>query len=148
MHTGEYPIREEVVKRLLDDARKNYYRVGKEGAELSERAGWRCEYCSLDLLGSPEAFNLWCKDHIVPLRHKGEPVDLESFNNLAVACMLCNSAKSDWDPREKAGPGATRLQLIAAAKEYLSKDGWAQYKEFLHRTREIVGWKETTGSQY
>ena len=53
---------------------------------VSERAGYRCEYCLL-----PEEFSFFPHepDHIVPLHHGGATAS----DNLALACFWCNRLK-------------------------------------------------------
>ena len=57
---------------------------------LGFRAGFKCEYCDLDLLSTVDAYKLWEKDHIE--RGTGDDPD-----NLALACLVCNSKlKNRW----------------------------------------------------
>lgn len=53
---------------------------------VSERAGYRCEYCLL-----PEEFSSFPHepDHIIPLKHGGAT----TADNLALACFWCNRLK-------------------------------------------------------
>lgn len=53
---------------------------------VTQRAGWRCEYCLL-----PEAVSLHRHepDHIIPRQHGGRSV----ADNLALACLRCNRHK-------------------------------------------------------
>jgi 5-methylcytosine-specific restriction endonuclease McrA len=53
---------------------------------VSERAGYRCEYCLL-----PEEFSSFPHepDHITPLKHGGAT----TADNLALACFWCNRLK-------------------------------------------------------
>lgn len=55
-------------------------------SRVAERAGFRCEYCGLpgDLSSVP--FQL---DHVIAEKHAGA----KSFQNLAWACLHCNSFK-------------------------------------------------------
>jgi hypothetical protein len=126
--------REEVVEQLVSTGK---WSVGS--ARLGERACYRCEYCDLDLLATPEAYNLWQNDHIVPISRGGCPTD---FDNLAVACKPCNwDFKSDWDPRDVKGPNANREDLIAAVRTYI-KERKARKEEELARIRTIVGHRQ------
>ncbi len=126
-------IREDVVKQLVATGK---WSAGS--ARLGERARYLCEYCDLDLLKTAGAYKLWQNDHIVPLAHGGDPTD---FGNLAVACKQCNwDFKSDWDPREMAGPNASRNELIAAVRSYISRRKATAEGE-LERIRAIVGWR-------
>ncbi|MGY3614856.1 HNH endonuclease [Bradyrhizobium sp. USDA 10063] len=85
---------------------------------LSLRADFKCEYCGLDFLASPENYKQWQCDHIVPRRRGGS----EDFDNLAATCRTCNfSFKGHWDPRKRVGPSATRACLIKAAKWYIAE---------------------------
>lgn len=124
-------FREEVVKQLVATGK---WSAGS--ARVSERAHYRCEYCGLDLLATPDAYKLWQNDHIVPISRGGDPTD---FDNLAVACKPCNwDFKSDWDPRGMAGPNPNRDQLITAVSSYI-KQRKAQTEEELAHIRTIVG---------
>ena len=75
----------EKVHALLD--------TGKWGLidlSLGFRAGFKCEYCGLDLISSPDSTKLWEKDHIV--RGGGSDPD-----NLALTCLVCNcKLKNRW----------------------------------------------------
>lgn len=53
---------------------------------VSERAGYRCEYCLL-----PEEFSSFSHepDHVTPLKHGGAT----TADNLALACFWCNRLK-------------------------------------------------------
>jgi hypothetical protein len=53
---------------------------------VSERAGYRCEYCLL-----PEEFSSFPHepDHAIPLKHGGAT----AADNLALACFWCNRLK-------------------------------------------------------
>jgi 5-methylcytosine-specific restriction endonuclease McrA len=85
---------------------------------LSLRADFKCEYCGLDFLASPENYKQWQCDHIVPKKHGGS----EDFDNIAATCRNCNfSFKGHWDPRTQAGRDATRADLIKAAKWYIGE---------------------------
>ena len=125
-------IREDVVARLLA--------TGKwwpETTKVAERAGYQCEYCGLDLLGSIESYKLFEIDHIVPVSKGGARADID---NLALACRHCNyHFKRSWDPRKITGENATRCQFIAAAKKYIEERKQLLTSE-LEEVRRIVGW--------
>lgn len=53
---------------------------------VSERAGYRCEYCLLSADFSSFSHE---PDHIIPLKHGGETI----ADNLALACFWCNRLK-------------------------------------------------------
>jgi 5-methylcytosine-specific restriction endonuclease McrA len=128
-------IRDDVVRPLL--ALGNWSELS---ARLGERAHYRCEYCGLGLLDSPCAYKLWQNDHIVPVSRGGNRDD---ENNLAVACKSCNwDFKCDYDPREAAGPNASREELIAAAKKQIEKNKAEALKK-LESIRRIMGWQKT-----
>ena len=81
-------------------------------------ADFRCEYCDQDLLASAAAYREWQLDHIVPVSAGGSELE----ENLAVACRTCNvNWKSRWDPRSEAGALASRADLIAACRAYVSR---------------------------
>lgn len=54
---------------------------------VTERAGDRCEYCSLSQAGQAATFHI---DHIIPVVAKGATV----AENLALACVSCSLRKS------------------------------------------------------
>jgi hypothetical protein len=59
---------------------------------LGFRAGFKCEYCGLDLLSAVDSYKLWEKDHI-------DPSGGDDPDNLALACLVCNSKlKNRWTP--------------------------------------------------
>jgi len=64
-----------------------------------ERAGGRCEYCFLHQDDTALSHHI---DHIIPLKHGGQPVS----ENLALACLQCNRRKgsdlTSIDPIDKA----------------------------------------------
>lgn len=51
-----------------------------------ERAGSRCEYCSLSQIGQEATFHV---DHVIPIARQG-PTAIE---NLALACVSCSLRK-------------------------------------------------------
>lgn len=62
-------------------------RVSKQlRAEVRTRAGARCEYCRLPEAASRYPFHV---EHIIALQHEG----LTETDNLAWACLQCNTAK-------------------------------------------------------
>jgi hypothetical protein len=64
------------VAELSTDLRRQVY----------ERAKGCCEYC---LLAEAEAFHAHHLDHIIPRQHGGQ----DSFDNLALCCVICNHFK-------------------------------------------------------
>ena len=106
-----------------------------ETARLAERAGFRCEYCGLDFLQSPENYKLFQVDHIVPESRGGS----SQPDNLAIACMQCNYCfKCSHDPRQEAGTNASREVLVQAAREFIAKQK-ASTEQELAVLRAIVG---------
>jgi 5-methylcytosine-specific restriction endonuclease McrA len=125
-------IREDVVKKLEETGS---WSAGT--ARLGERAGYLCEYCHLDLFADVNSYKQWHVDHIVPLSCGGDPVD---FDNLAISCKPCNfDFKRRWDPRKKAGNGASRDDLIKAVRTYISEQRERTEKD-LGRDRQIIGY--------
>ena len=125
-------VRDEVVVRLVATGK-----WAKVTAELGERAKYRCEYCDLDLLATPEHYKMWQVDHIVPTSCGGDPAD---FNNLAITCNTCNwDWKRDWNPRTAVGSNATRAELIEAVRDHI-RGPRARTEKELEIIREIVGY--------
>ncbi len=113
-----------------------------ETARLAERAGYCCEYCGLDLLGSAENYKQFEIDHIVPRRCGGK----DESENQAIACRWCNyHFKGRWDPQRVAGPNATRAELIAAARVHIAERK-ARVDGDLQCFRAIVGHGERGAS--
>jgi 5-methylcytosine-specific restriction endonuclease McrA len=60
----------------------------KPSPKVAERAGYKCEYCDLDLLEPVMHYWLIEVDHIVPKsKMEGDP---EKIDNLAFSCRTCN----------------------------------------------------------
>ena len=96
------------------------YGFYRHALEWQERAGFKCEYCSADLLENVDVYHgLWVRDHIIP-RKAGGPDTLE---NSALACSFCNHIKAAWDPRTdpQVVDGAGRDALVAAASRYVQR---------------------------
>ena len=111
---GNEKVRQAVVDQVMAT---NKWSV--EAARLAERADFRCEYCGLDFLASPENYKLFQVDHIVPISKGGSLIDFENF---ALACKPCNySFKRSFDPRTMAGAEPTRAALITAAKQCIEE---------------------------
>jgi hypothetical protein len=111
---------------------------GPEMVDIAERARYRCEYCQLDLLASPENYKLWEVDHIIPKSSGG----LETLENLALACRHCNCYwKGTFDPSASVGVSRSRESLIATAREYIQNRRAGTESE-LDYVRKIVGWPQ------
>jgi 5-methylcytosine-specific restriction endonuclease McrA len=122
-------IRKEIVKALVDLG------WSELDAQIADRANYRCEYCGLDFLESPDNYRMWQKDHIIPL-HKEEDNDL---SNYAACCRNCNMLyKSRWDPRKVAGNSADRESLVEAVRMHV-KDAKAKVLKELNEVRAIRG---------
>jgi hypothetical protein len=98
--------------------------------KVRQRAGDRCEYCQLAQKHSPiAALQI---DHIVPRKHGGS----DELDNLALACIDCNLAKSC----NLAGLDPTTGELTALF--HPRKDSWEEHFGFVGLR--IVG-KTSTG---
>ena len=131
-------IREEIVTRLVGTRKFGSI----EAARLGERAGWKCEYCGLNILATLENYKLWQTDHIIPKCKGG----LEDFDNLALSCLHCNwHFKRDFDPRPAPGlPPLSRKELIDAVKIHIEKT--RKFPEAdLELFREIIGHRLSSG---
>lgn len=100
----------------LDKVRDDLVACGwsKSTLELAEKTSFRCHYCGKGFFGSLDDYYSIEVEHIIP-RGKGE----EKPENLTVVCSTCNFLKRRWDPRLEVGDGATRDQLISAARQYV-----------------------------
>jgi hypothetical protein len=92
------------------------YHFGVDMVDIAWRAGFRCEYCDKDMLGSVDAYHWnWEREHVVPTTHGGADV----LENWALACRTCNQIKGAWDPRTDAGEDGSRDTLVAAARAFV-----------------------------
>ena len=96
---------------------------------VGERADFCCEYCGKDLLGSPESYDQWNIDHIIP---NGD----ESIDNLALACRLCNFIKRKTDP-SKSAVSNDRESLINAAKSLINERRFKKINQYI-KTLEAI----------
>ena len=111
-----------VSERFMSDAvvqaLVNTGKWSESTARLAHRAGFRCEYCDLDLLASVTAYKLFEVDHIVPTSKGGDIADPE---NLALSCRHCNFYfKRSWDPRSSIDERPPRDELILRVRNYLA----------------------------
>ncbi len=100
--------REEIINQLVKE-----HGWDRGVVELGIRAGFRCEYCGVDMLASVDNyFYNWNNDHIEPASKDGkwEP------DNMAVSCKTCNFMKGNRDlPR----PASARDEKIAVWQEWI-----------------------------
>lgn len=112
-------------------------RWSAENAEISARAGHKCEYCDLDFFESLTCYRLWQKDHIIPITAGGK----DEIDNYAASCFPCNVIyKSQWNPESVAGCGASREDLVAAVREYVAKRRSSDETQ-INTERTIIGWR-------
>src|SRR5438552_1943244 len=104
-------VREEIIRQLIATGK-----FDRKYAYISERSGYRCEYCQRALLAD-EAVGMWCIDHVVPRSKEGSS---NHQDNLAIACVVCNNLKGEWDPR-KGAADSTRDSMIAVAKVHIDE---------------------------
>ena len=128
-------IRDEVID-ALDKTGK--WGTTKTTPKVAERAGYKCEYCDLDLLESVMHYWLIEVDHIIPKsKFEGDP---DRIDNLAFSCRTCNvNLKRAWDPRTVAGQNASRCELIEAARQHVA-DGKKRKQKELEDIHKIVGY--------
>ena len=94
----------------------NQYRFSAELVEIAWRARFKCEYCSADLLESVDDYEYnWEREHVVPTDADGP----DEFENWVLSCRRCNQFKGKWDPTTVTGAGASRDDLVAAARQYV-----------------------------
>ena len=118
-------------------------KTGKWGAtkttpKVAERAGYKCEYCDLDLLESVMHYWLIEVDHIVPKsKIEGDP---DQIDNLAFSCRTCNvNLKRAWDPRTVTSENVGRSELIEAVRRHVA-DGRKKKQTELEQMQKIVGY--------
>lgn len=105
------PISEETRQKLVRS-----HRFGTDMVDIAVRAGFKCEYCSADLLSCVDAYEWnWEREHVVPTDADGA----DAIENWAMACRVCNQLKGKWDPRTECGDGAARDELVAAARRHV-----------------------------
>jgi len=66
-----------------------------EVAQLAERDGWDCHYCSQPLSGKPDRPHPHV-DHVIPKSRGGS----ESLGNKVLSCPTCNCSKGARTPEE------------------------------------------------
>ncbi len=132
----------EEVKKLTAEQREVYDRLSPKENDLlgpitalvGVRAGFRCEYCGQDLIGSLNEFFSWERDHVIP--KSGYDGHEDDVTNLALACHTCNSLKSTYDPREGAEGADGRAFLSQARKHVEGKR--QKNQDWLDRVRSAV----------
>lgn len=104
--------------------------------DVAVRAEFRCEYCDKNLIASVDSYREWQHDHIIPKRVRSENQD--DIDNLALSCRLCNvNFKGKWDPSHDLSDGASREELIQAARKYVANKRTRTMKEVV-RVRDAV----------
>lgn len=80
------------------------------------RDGFKCVYCSKDILESLDSFAASHFDHLKPRRTGGT----DELVNRVTACSVCNSMKGGFDPSPD-GPvtSATFDSVVATAHKYI-----------------------------
>ncbi|MCY4056939.1 MAG: HNH endonuclease [Gammaproteobacteria bacterium] len=87
------------------------------------RSEGRCEYCSVDLIGTRQNWSMQQFDHLLP---RGKYPDfVEDRRNMVNSCLSCNSMKGDADVLQSAEDAEDMLenhrhQLIRRARKYIS----------------------------
>ncbi len=120
----------ESVRRTLVEK----YGFGSDMVDIAFRAGFKCEYCSTDLLASVDDYEWnWEREHVVPVSAGG----VDRLDNWALSCRLCNQLKGHWDPSGEAGEGSGREELVAAARRFVQQQ-WAARQLELAEVRAFV----------
>lgn len=102
---------EAIVAELCADLRWSAAQI-----DLGMRAGFRCEYCSRDLLASVDDYDSWQLDHIHPTSRGGS----DDRENLAVSCKTCNFIKRSWaPPTDVIASDSSRDARSKLAREYV-----------------------------
>jgi 5-methylcytosine-specific restriction endonuclease McrA len=107
------PVSDALRKELVRN-----HRFGSDMVDISFRAGFKCEYCSTDMLGSVDAYEWnWEREHIIPTSADGPDV----LDNWAMSCRVCNQLKGKWDPRTRCGDSPGRDDLVVASRAYVQE---------------------------
>lgn len=108
------------------------HRFSDRSARAALRAQFKCEYCSVDMIGSVEAYYTnFHLDHVIPAARGGAT----SLENFALSCRTCNLLKGNWDPTVVAGDRAAREELVALARRYVQQ-------QRARRLRELAGLRQ------
>ena len=86
-------IRERMSATMLAPPDANFYRDAGLRTELFERDAWRCRYCGNEVTAQTATLG-----HVTPVSRGGT----DDPENLATACLLCNSIKSGRSYEEAA----------------------------------------------
>lgn len=78
-------VREAIAAAVVAPAAQDFYADPVLRAQLFERDAWRCRYCGEQLHATTATL-----DHIIPVSRGGT----NDAENLASACLVCNSIKS------------------------------------------------------
>jgi hypothetical protein len=89
---------------------------------VTERAGYRCEYC---LLPQGMALHRHEPDYIVPIQHGGAT----DADNLALACLRCNRYK---------GPNVGSFDPLTSQLTPLFHPRWQAWSEHFHPAGAII----------
>ena len=96
-------------------------------AQVTERAGNRCEYCHLPTRGQVATFPI---DHVIPRSRGGE----NEIDNLALTCPHCNAHK--WNTDEGRDPETSETVPLFHPR----RDVWVDHFEWsLACHGELVG---------
>lgn len=122
MSDSEKPEPDELVAQI-----RSAFKWGPVNAQVAVAAGFRCEYCDLDMLKSLESYYSWQIDQIVPSGGY-------ATENCALACRTCNHLKHARLPK-----GTSREERIADARAYIESRKVARQSE-LDELRELVSY--------
>ena len=123
MNTHSRPEPEDIVSLIRDELK-----WGPVNSQVAVNAGFRCEYCGLDMLRDLEAYYSWQIDQIIP--GSGYTVD-----GCALSCRTCNHLKHNRTPQ-----GADRTEWIDDARQDINAKRSRRLQE-LEQLRAIVGYK-------
>lgn len=100
-------VREQLAAAVIAPIAQDFYADPVLRRQLFDRDGWRCRYC-----GEPLDSTTVTLDHIMPVSRGGT----NDADNLASACMMCNSIKSGRTIEEVAAQILATVQRRRAAQ--------------------------------
>lgn len=111
----------------------NQYGWSQDQIDAGIRAGFKCEYCSRDLLASVDDFDSWQCDHIIPTTKGG----CNGLDNYAIACKTCNFIKRNWIFNENIKNAFNRSKYLDDIRQHILKERSIKQKR-LDEMRKLI----------